>query len=135
MPAPGPAKTLLIVDNSLFIIERLLTILKDVPAVDHIYTATDYNSAVNVLGQFKMDIVLLDIQLPDKNGIELLKYIVQFFDKSKVIILSNLVSDYYKKLCKDSGAAGFIDKSKEFDKIPEVIVSILSNGNHLEENC
>ena len=133
MPECGSGKALLIIDSSLFIIERLLIILKEVKAVDKIYTATNYNSAVNVLGESKTDIVLLDIQLPDKNGIELLKYIVHHFRETKVIILSNLVSDYYQKLCTDSGAAFFIDKSKEFDRIPEVIFSILNQHTEQQE--
>lgn len=132
MPEPGPAKALLIVDNSLFIIDRLLSILKDVKAVEKIYTSNNYNSAVDILGESKKDIVLLDIQLPDKNGIELLKYIVHHYPQTKVIILSNLVSNYYQKLCTDSGAAGFIDKSKDFDSIPDVIFSVLNQDTGQE---
>lgn len=123
---PGPAKALLIVDNSVFIIERLLIILKEVKAIEKIFTATNYTAAVNILQEKKTDIVLLDIQLPGKNGIELLKYIVHHFPGTKVIILSNLVSGYYQKLCADEGAAYFIDKSKDFDRIPEVIFSVLN---------
>lgn len=118
------SKILLIIDNSVFIIERLVDMLKDVKTVGKIFTATDYNTALEVLKKEKTDIVLLDIQLPDKNGIDLLKHIVNHFPKTKVIVLSNLVSDYYQKLCKTEGAFYFIDKSKDFDKIPEVILPI-----------
>ncbi|MEP7237043.1 MAG: response regulator [Ferruginibacter sp.] len=119
-----PGKILLIVDNSLFIIERLLSILKEVDAIEKICTAIDYTEAVTVLHEKKIGIVLLDIQLRGKNGIELLKYMVEHFPETKVIILSNLVSEYYQKLCKELGAAHFIDKSKDFDTIAEVILSI-----------
>lgn len=119
-----PGKNLLIVDNSLFIIERILSILKEAKVVENIYTATNYTTALKVLQEKKTNIVLLDIQLPGKNGIELLKYIVQHFSDIKVIILSNLISDYYQKLCKDSGAYCFIDKSKDFDLIPEAVLSV-----------
>ena len=125
MPEAGPAKLVLIVDNSIFIIERLLIILKEVKGIEKIVTATNYEEAVNILEEMKMDIVLLDIQLPGKNGIELLKYIVKNFPAVNIIILSNLVSDYYQKLCLDLGANCFIDKSKDFASIPDVIFSIL----------
>lgn len=118
------AKTLLIVDSSLFIVERLVDMLKEVKFIDKILTATDYNTAVDILSREKAGIVLLDIQLPGKNGIDLLKHMVHHFPESKVIVLSNLVSDYYQKLCKKAGAFHYIDKSKDFDKIPEVILSI-----------
>ena len=119
-----PPLVLLIVDNSLFIIERLINILKEVKAIGKIFTANDYHTALDVLDKEKADIVLLDIHLPGKNGIDLLKHIVHNFPQTNVIVLSNLVSDYYQKLCKAEGAFYFIDKSKDFDKIPEVILSI-----------
>jgi DNA-binding NarL/FixJ family response regulator len=117
-------RTLLIVDRSLFIVERLVDMLKEVSFIKKIFTATDYDTALDILNREKAGIVLLDIQLPGKNGIELLKHIVFHFPESKVIVLSNLVSDFYQKLCKTAGAFHYIDKSKDFDKIPEVILSI-----------
>ena len=122
--AGKPGKILLIVDNSLFIVERILDILKEVKSVEKIFTATNYNEAVGILEERNTNIVLLDIQLPEKNGIALLKYIVLHFPETKVIVLSNLVSGYYQKLCKDSGSAYFIDKSKNFDLIPDLILSV-----------
>jgi DNA-binding NarL/FixJ family response regulator len=122
--AEGSPKILLIIDSSSFIIERLVAMLKEVKVIKKIFTATDYDTALDVLQKTKTDVILLDIQLPDKNGIHLLKHIVYHFPKIKVIVLSNLVSDYYQKLCKKEGACFFIDKSKDFDKIPEVIFSV-----------
>ncbi len=117
-------KPLLIVDNSLFIIERLVDMLKEIRLLEKIFTATDYDTALEILNKENVCIVLLDIQLPAKNGIDLLKHIVYHFPETKVIVLSNLASDFYQKLCKTAGAFHFIDKSKDFDKIPEVISSI-----------
>ena len=72
----------------------------------------------------KADVVLLEIQLPVKEGIGLLKHIVAHFPKTKVIVLSNLVGNYYQKLCAAAGAYRFVDKSKDFDKIPEILLNI-----------
>lgn len=118
------SKTLLIVDSSLFIVERLVIMLKEMKDVEKIFTATNYDTALEILYKERSGIVLLDIQLPDKNGIDLLKHIVYHFPDTKVIVLSNLVSDFYQKLCKTAGAYHFIDKSRDFDKIPEVIMSV-----------
>jgi DNA-binding NarL/FixJ family response regulator len=117
-------KILLIVDNSSLIIERLTSILKEVETVEKIFAATDYAGAVNMLEKEKADIALLDIQLPGKNGIELLKYIVKHHPGTRAVMLSNLVSDSYQRLCKEIGAVKFIDKSKDFDLIPEVVTAL-----------
>lgn len=120
------SRTLLIVDSSSFIVERLVDMLKEVKVIEKILTAADYDTALDILYREKAGIVLLDIQLPDKNGIDLLKHIVYHFTETKVIVLSNLVSDFYQKLCKTAGASHYIDKSRDFDKIPEVILSIMN---------
>lgn len=117
-------KTLLIVDDSLLIIERLTDALKDHETVKNILTATGYTEAVDVLSKKKTDVILLDIQLQGKNGIDLLKFIVKEYPDAKVIMCSNLSSDYYIKLCKKIGARNFVDKSKDFELIPGILATI-----------
>lgn len=117
-------KTILIIDSSLLIINRLISLLKEKIPVTVIYNATDTKQAVYQLQQFKMDIVILDIQLAGKNDFELMKFMKENYPGIKVIILSNLVSKYYQRLCKSLGAFMFMDKSKDFDLVPEVIISI-----------
>lgn len=114
----------MIVDDSSLIIERLINILGEVKMVQKVLVATNYTGAINVLSENKTDIVLLDIQMPGKNGIELLKFIVKNYPDIKVVMLTNLVSDYYQKLCKKTGAVHFMDKSKEFDLIPGIVAAL-----------
>ena len=116
--------TLLIVDDSELIIERLIDSLKDHNTIKKIITATGYKEAVDILGKKKTDIILLDIQLSGKNGIDLLKFIVKEYPDIKVVMCSNLSNDYYKKLCKKIGARYFVDKSKDFELIPDILFSI-----------
>jgi len=96
--------------------------LGEVENINNVFTATNYNAALEILYKEPVDIILMDIQMPDKNGVDLLKHIVYHFPKTKVIVLSNLVSDFYQKLCISEGALHFIDKTKDFDKIPELIL-------------
>jgi DNA-binding NarL/FixJ family response regulator len=42
----------------------------------------------------------------------------------KVVMLSNLVSDYYQKTCKKIGAVHFIYKSKDFELIPGIVATL-----------
>ncbi len=116
--------TLLIVDDSLIIIERLVDILKGHQTIKNILTATGQKEAFDILAKKKTDIVLLDIQLSGENGIDLLKFIVKEYPEIKVVMCSNLSNDYYKKLCKKLGASHFIDKSKDFELIPGILTSV-----------
>ena len=125
MLQPGTTrKSLLIVDNSHLIVERLIGMLKETKAIGIVLTADNYDEAVMVLSEKKIDVVFLEINLSGKNGIELLEFIVKNHPGTKVIMLTNLVSKYYQRLCKNMGAMGFIDKSREFDLIPEMLAEI-----------
>jgi DNA-binding NarL/FixJ family response regulator len=111
------AKSLLIVDDSELIVQRLTGILKEVKNIQALFTAADYQEALKIIIKKKPAIVLLDIHLAGKNGIDLLKE----YPAIKVLMISNHASDYYQRLCKKIGAAGFIDKSKDFDLIPQLV--------------
>jgi DNA-binding NarL/FixJ family response regulator len=114
-------KSLLIVDDSHIIIERVIDSLKGHEKVATIFTATGYDEAIEKLHQCKPDIILLDIHLPEKNGIDLLKHIVKEYPHMKVIMFSNLLDANYIKVCKKIGAKYFIDKSRDFELIPGML--------------
>ncbi len=117
-------KKLLIVDDSPIIIERLLDSLKDHETVKTIITAADYKSALQLLQEDTPYFVLLDIHLPDRSGIDLLKVIVKEYPLIKVIMFSNLLDDKYIKVCRKIGAKYFIDKSRDFELIPGMLNNI-----------
>ena len=117
-------KKLLIVDDSSIIVERLLDALKDHETVKDIFTATNYQEAILLVAEKKPDIIILDIQLTGKNGIDLLKLIVKDHPASKVIMFTNLADENYFKLCKELGALYCLDKSKDFEQIPGILKNL-----------
>jgi CheY-like chemotaxis protein len=118
-------KSILIVDDSEIVAQRLLLILKGSDGNGHaIRHAGDFPDAVRLLAESHPDIVLLDIHLHVRSGIELLQYIKINYPATIVIMLTNESGDYYKKTCKNLGAAYFIDKSKEFELVTDIISSI-----------
>jgi CheY-like chemotaxis protein len=117
-------KSILIVDDSEIVVQRLQIMLKGLERNgDTIWHAGDYPEALRLLAESRPDIVLLDIHLPVKSGIELLQYIKINYPATIVIMLTNESGDYYRKICKNLGAAYFIDKSKEFEWVPDIISS------------
>lgn len=117
-------KKLLIVDDSSIIVERLLDALKDHETVKDIFTATNYQEALDLVMENKPDIIILDIQLTGKNGIDLLKMIIKEHATAKVIMFTNLADENYFKLCKELGASYCLDKSKDFEQIPGILKNL-----------
>ena len=117
-------KTILIVDDSILIIERVTEILKDLETVSSVSQVHSYPEAMAALGQSRPDIVLLDINLPGTNGIELLRHLKKNDPSIIVIMFSNRGNTYYKELCESLGADFFVDKSKGFEQLPVIISSL-----------
>ncbi len=92
--------------------------------VGRVLAAYNYAESVNILGAGRLDMVLLDIHLPDRSGLELLDYIKAFHPHLGVIMISNQNSPQYQVLCLEKGADYFIDKSNDFEKIPHLITSL-----------
>lgn len=119
---------ILIVDDNMSFVERIIGLVEEVNDIDYINVASDYDEAYRFLMREDPDLVLLDINLPGKSGIELLKKIRENGNKCMVIMITNHADMYYRQLCKEMGATHFLDKSNDFARVPE-IVSRFYNGN------
>jgi DNA-binding NarL/FixJ family response regulator len=117
-------KNVMIVDDSPIIIDRLKIILSGLDNIQSIIHGESYSGAISLLASNPPDIAILDINLPDKSGIELLRYIKNHHDTITIIMLSNQSDDYYRNLCKSLGSHYFIDKSTEFEQVPLIVSSI-----------
>ena len=97
--------------------------VSEVSSVSEIIIAHDYATAVNAILQHSPNVVLLDIHLPDKSGLDLLEFITANYPLISVIMITNKVAQYYKEMCLHKGAKHFIDKSKDFETIPTIVAS------------
>ena len=114
---------LLIVDDNMYFVERMIALLEETGNVGYINVASDYDEAQQLLDIEQHDLVILDINLPGKSGIELLKKIKQPGASCKVIMVTNHADEYYRQQCKELGADFFLDKSNDFGKVPLIVRS------------
>jgi DNA-binding NarL/FixJ family response regulator len=120
------SKTILVVDDYPLILERLRILLLEMEEVDEVLAAGSYTHSLEILQQRTPDLALLDIHLPDRNGICILEYIKACHPGVWVIMMSNHYHSTYRDLCKEKGADYFIDKSNDFEKLPELISSFFA---------
>jgi DNA-binding NarL/FixJ family response regulator len=112
----------LIVDESVLITERLIGILEELENIQIILQAGSYGEAMEIIRELEPDVVLLDIYLPDKTGIELLKLVREEYPCIETAVITNYSNENYRNICKKLGAHHFFDKSKDFDLIPKMIM-------------
>ena len=119
---------ILIVDDNLNFVDRMISLLEESGHVSDISVASNYDEARKLLSSEQPDIVLLDINLPGKNGIELLKQIRLNNQQCEVIMITNHADEYYRQQCKDLGAKHFLDKSNDFAMVPSLISQLESEN-------
>ncbi|RTL58972.1 MAG: response regulator [Sphingobacteriales bacterium] len=115
---------ILIVEDSLPIAVRIFTLLENLPDVGLVLHSVSSAETLRVIKQTKLDIVLLDINLQDGNGIDILKQLRLLQPESKVIMLTNFTTNAYRDTCFKLGADYFLDKSNDFERIPQIITDL-----------
>lgn len=109
-----------IVDDSVVVRDRLITMLSDLSGIDVVGHARDTHVAMGAIKALNPDVVILDLNIPGKGGIKVLQYTKQELPATKVVILTNYAYPQYRKRCLEAGAEVFLDKSTEFERIPVV---------------
>jgi len=114
----------LIADDSPVIIARLKNLLSDIDTVMIVGEAHNGSEVMSFLKTIIPDVVLLDVIMPGMNGMDVLSDIKKKYAGVKVIMLTNQTNPFIRKLCFSLGATNFLDKSTEFEKLPETLLQL-----------
>ncbi len=115
---------LLIVDDSIMIVARLYELLADITVIEEISFTKSFEETVTFLSRKVPDVILLDLNLNGRSGIDLLHYLKTNHYHTKVIVITNETNPHYKETCLRLGADYFIDKSQDFETIPGLFASL-----------
>lgn len=122
---------ILVVDDHQLMIDGLCGILKDEKLIETIYTAVNGQEAIDMVGHHAIDCVLMDINMPQLNGLDATKIIKQQKPELKIIIIS-MLSDtpVVIKLLK-AGADGFILKNTGREELVRAIEKVMNNEKYV----
>ena len=121
-------KILLADDHELFI-EGLAELMKKRPDIELVGQAKDGFEAVKQSEKIKPDIILMDISMPELNGIKALKNILPKFPDIKIIMLSMYNSRELIVESLRAGAQGYVLKECSSEELYEAIRAVM-NGNY-----
>ena len=123
---------ILTVEDSPLIISRLEAIIRDVSDAQFVGNATSMTNALDLIDEQRPHVLFLDIRLghraEEKTGIDILSVVNKKYPAITVVMLTNLSGERYRTLCEREGANYFLDKSQDFDKIPDTLDKIMSQG-------
>lgn len=110
-----------LVDDSDIVRERLRAMLGEVAGIEIVGESRDSVEAIDSIRKLNPDAVVLDIRLPNGSGIDVLQRVKEDNPSTTVIMLTNYPYPQYRRKCLEAGADFFLDKSTEFDKLPEIL--------------
>ena len=90
--------------------------------------ARDANEVLSAIPETEFDVMVLDINMPGKSGLDLLKDLKQIIPKVKVLILSIQPEDRFAIRALKMGAAGYITKESAPGELVKAIQNIIEAG-------
>ena len=116
-----------IVDDSAIVRARLTMILSELPGVEVVGQSQVASEAIEGIRRLTPDVVVLDIRLAAGSGIDVLEAIKKDKKPPTVIMLTSYPYPQYRKRCAEAGAEYFLDKSTEFDRIPDIFRQLIQD--------
>jgi len=118
-----------VVEDSAAVRERLIEMIREIEDIEVVGEADTYDTAVAGIMATRPDVAILDIHLAEGSGIEVLATVKKQLAGIRGIMLTNYTSPQHLKAAADAGAEYFLDKSSDFERIPEILGRIALNGS------
>lgn len=117
---------ILIVDHHTVVREGLKQILSVVPEFLVVAEASTGLEAIRRSRQIALDVIILEISLPDKNGLDVLKQIKKENPDFAIVVLSGLKEEQYAVRALKAGASGFLSKHDSAQQIVDALKIVAS---------
>lgn len=128
------AVNILLADDHRMVREGIRYLLENVPEFNVVGEAADGYECISLVNKTKPNIVLLDIDMPDMNGMEALRVIKEQKMICKVIMLTRHNEIDYLMKALEIGCDGYILKESSFETLLKAIFKVYSGNNYIEPN-
>lgn len=127
-------RRVLVIDDHPMMRQGLAQLIDNEPDLKVCCEADNAGQGLNIVVSQKLDLVLLDISLPDKNGLELIKDIQAVKPDLPVLIVSMHDEALYVERVLRAGARGYIMKQEGGKKLLQAIRQVLNGQIYVSEN-
>lgn len=120
---------ILLVDDSRSVRQALRWLLEDTPGFDVVGEAADGETAVHRCHDLQPDLVILDIDLPQRNGFRVARLLKEIAPKTYILILSGHGDAATRQLACEVGADAFVEKSEGWEALLAQIGRVISHDS------
>ena len=122
----------LIVDDHAVVRAGLRRLLAAAPAVDGILEAAAGRAVLPLLREHRPDLVLLDLNLPDLGGLELLRRLRAEEPAPRVLVFTMHADPVFAARALEAGATGYVSKTADPAELLEAVARIARGGRYVE---
>lgn len=120
--------TLIVVDDHALVREGLRRLLQDCPDMQVLGEASDGHEAIRLTRKLQPQVVVMDLSMPELDGIETTKRLSEEGLATKVLILTMHANEEYAIRALQAGACGFIGKGSPSLEVVDAIRKIAAGG-------
>ena len=124
----------LIVDDHSVVRQGVSLIIKELFSNASIYMAGNFKDAFKLLKEIKFDLLVLDVNFPDGNSINVLTEIKLIQPDLKILIFSAYDENIYAMRYLNAGASGYLNKETTEDEMKGAINAMISSGKYITQN-
>lgn len=110
-----------LVEDSPAIRARLAATIRGIDGVELVGEAGTVGAAIDGIRSTHPGALILDLQLEDGSGLDVLRAVYPSAPAMHVAVLTNYATDQHRRACMDAGAEFFLDKSSDFPRIREIV--------------
>lgn len=121
MGGKGESVNVMLVDDHEVVLEGLIRILEKQGGIKIVSVARSAEEALEKIGRFPPDVVIVDIQLPGMNGIELIKRIKSEYPQIEAITLTVFDDEQFAKQAIKAGAIGYVIKDAAKEELVKAV--------------
>ena len=122
-----PDLRVLLVEDSPVIRGLITEIINDVPGVKVAESVQSEQDAIDAVRRLEVDVVILDLQLRKGTGFGVLRAMRDMPKRPIVVVLTNFALRSYREAALALGARDFLDKSRDYDRLPAILTEIASS--------
>src|SRR5215203_3261579 len=126
---------LFIVDDHYVVIEGIRSLLQTEKVIEWLGHATNAASCLAFLKQQQPDVILMDISLPDKNGIDLCREVKENYPSVFIIGLSTYNQQSFIQKIMENGASGYLLKNASREELMEAIETVMRGKIYFSEEA
>jgi CheY-like chemotaxis protein len=118
-------RRILLIEDSAVLTRRLVDLLSEPGRVEVVAQATTQSEAVSRLQQSAFDVLVVDIELAEGNGVAVIRAARQLYPPDAqplIVVLTNYASDFVRDHCFAAGADYFLDKMRDIALLKAVVV-------------